>query len=478
MVFTREELLDKIYGCWVGKNIGGTIGTPYEGKQELLDVKGFVTEPGKPLANDDLDLQLVWLRAMEERGIKGVNAQVLGEYWLDFITPHWNEYGTGKGNLRGGLPAPLSGAVDNAWQHSNGAWIRSEIWACALPGNPDLASRYGYYDACVDHGMGEGTYAAIFTTAIESAAFVESDLRKLIAIGLERVPADSLLAQCVNIVIDAQKEGLDWVAARQRVLDFSLPKLGWFQAPANVAFVVLGLLYGEGDFKRSMILATNCGDDTDCTAATVGALFGILKGASGLPADWKQYIGDEIITVALNRGEMWTCPKTCTELAERAYRLLEQAVPLFGLPIAISRPIAEDPAPAPDLAPGYEARELCQKSPFAADYDFTHMKVTFDYQRPPVVAEGAEFPVRVHLENLAREPRYINIRWLLPEGWQVKNCPQRVYLHHGSHLGVTTPRLDIDATIIAGPKQPRNRGVLELVDDHRPTVGLVPLMFL
>lgn len=58
----REELYDKINACWIGKNIGGTIGAPYEGKRELLNVTGFVTEAGKPLPNDDLDLQLVWLR--------------------------------------------------------------------------------------------------------------------------------------------------------------------------------------------------------------------------------------------------------------------------------------------------------------------------------------------------------------------------------------------------------------------------------
>ena len=50
---------DKVEACWIGKNIAGTMGTPYEGRREILDVKGFVTEPGEPLPNDDLDLQLV-----------------------------------------------------------------------------------------------------------------------------------------------------------------------------------------------------------------------------------------------------------------------------------------------------------------------------------------------------------------------------------------------------------------------------------
>ena len=168
-VFTKEQMMDKIYGCWVGKNIGGTIGTPYEGKQELLDVKGFVTEPGKPLPNDDLDLQLVWLKALEDRGTRGVDARVLGEYWLSYITPYWNEYGIGKANMQLGFVPPVSGEYNNVWKHSNGAWIRTEIWACTHPGSVDAACRLAFEDASVDHGYGEGSYAAIFESRLSES---------------------------------------------------------------------------------------------------------------------------------------------------------------------------------------------------------------------------------------------------------------------------------------------------------------------
>jgi len=64
----RENLKDKIYACWMGKNIGGTMGTPFEGRQELNDIQGFTTPKGTVLPNDDLDLQLVWLKAVEDKG--------------------------------------------------------------------------------------------------------------------------------------------------------------------------------------------------------------------------------------------------------------------------------------------------------------------------------------------------------------------------------------------------------------------------
>lgn len=87
----KAELRDKIYACWLGKNIGGTLGTPYEGLREINDCKGFSTKAGAPLPNDDLDLQLVWLLAFKNEGAKALNSKVLGEYWLEYITPYWNE---------------------------------------------------------------------------------------------------------------------------------------------------------------------------------------------------------------------------------------------------------------------------------------------------------------------------------------------------------------------------------------------------
>ncbi|MBQ7292763.1 MAG: ADP-ribosylglycohydrolase family protein, partial [Clostridia bacterium] len=80
MKLNFEKYRDKVNACWIGKNIGGTMGTPYEGKRAVLDIKGFTSEPGEPLPNDDLDLQLVWLYAMERMGPQGLNASVLADY--------------------------------------------------------------------------------------------------------------------------------------------------------------------------------------------------------------------------------------------------------------------------------------------------------------------------------------------------------------------------------------------------------------
>jgi ADP-ribosylglycohydrolase len=179
MHISLSEYRNKVLGCWMGKNIGGTLGAPMEWTRAINNVSFYTQQiNGEPIPNDDLDLQLVWLAALEEQGID-ITARTLGEYWLTYITPHWAEYGTGKINMRSGLMPPLSGLENNPYKDSCGAFIRSEIWACIAPGRPEVAAKYAYEDAIVDHGDGEGMYAAIFCAVIESAAFVEKDIPTL-----------------------------------------------------------------------------------------------------------------------------------------------------------------------------------------------------------------------------------------------------------------------------------------------------------
>lgn len=149
---------DKVRACWLGKNIGGTLGAPFEAVRGVLNVDYYTHDLSQGvLPNDDLDLQLIWLMAAEDYGTK-LNSEVLGEYWLTFVTADWSEYGAGKGNMRAGLVPPVSGRYENPYGNSNGCFIRSEIWACLMPGHPELAVKYAFEDAIIDH-TDEGVYA-------------------------------------------------------------------------------------------------------------------------------------------------------------------------------------------------------------------------------------------------------------------------------------------------------------------------------
>lgn len=486
MYFNKKTLQDRIYACWLGKNLGGTLGGPYEAKREINDIKGFATEPGAPLPNDDLDLQLIWLRALMEQGPDRLNANILGQYWINFIVPYWNEYGIGKTNMEAGLLPPLSGqAYNEEWRNSNGAWIRTEIWACLCPGRPEEAIRFAYEDACVDHGISEGTYAAIFVAAMQSAAFVIQDIHTLIEIGLSKIPADCRMARSIRLVVEEHQKGTDWKTVRNMLVEQSAD-IGWFQAPANVGFVVLGLLYGEGDFKKSLILAVNCGDDTDCTAGTVGALLGIMGGTAAVPEDWRAYIGDAIITMSVN----WTAghvAHSCTELTE----LVMEMIPVVAHPKTLEEFLATgsrihwgdeaddfaDVSPETFMGDAF-VQSLASRSPYSFEVDGAFYKALVEFNGNPQLDENGSIKLRVTVSTKSYNHKqgHYELHWHLPEGWQVSG-----------RRNVVAPWIEStfvqDATaevvVTAGEKvEPTNRLVLEIRRSGYADPPLVPITIL
>ncbi len=432
----KQEYFDKVKGCWIGKNIGGTIGAPFEGTKEMPEINGYTTPKGEPLPNDDLDLQLVWLNALRDIGPLGVDANVLADYWMSHVSPHWGEYGVCKGNLQAGLLPPLSGEFENDWKNSNGAWIRSEIWACLCPGIPNLAVKYAIMDASVDHGFSEGTCAEIFTAALESLAFFESDLRKLIDSALSYLPDDCRVARSIRIVLECFENDVDWKEARRRVVEDNVHDLGWFMAPANVAFVVIGLLYGKGDFKKSMIITVGCGDDTDCTAATCGSVLGIIMGASGLPEDWKEYIGDGIITKCINASYIYTVdgisniPESCTELTERVIRMAVHLLNAYGVEVELTNGQSECDAVEADKIYKAHARNVMSKNPLSFEINSSvHTAVRAEFLKEPVVKSGEEFTLVATVWNKTRESHPITVNVSLPDGWSAE-YPHSIRLHN------------------------------------------------
>lgn len=485
MKLNFEAYKDKVYACWIGKNIGGTMGLPYEGSREFLDIKGFTTEKNVALPNDDLDLQLVWLRAMEVCGAKGLTKQALGEFWLSFITPHWNEYGTAKNNMSNGFYPPLCGDAFNVWKHSNGAWIRTEIWACLAPGFPELACKYAYDDGCIDHGsLGEGTIAAVFVAALESAAFVETDIRKLIELGLSYIPEDSRVAMSVRSVVECYDKGLDYKAARDLMLEQNADiGDGWFQAPSNVAYVVIGLLWGEGDFKKSMIYALNCGDDTDCTGGTLGSIFGIINGTNGIPCDWREHIGDSIVTMSISLGVLQYVPKSCAELTERVVRLAPKVLLENDIDIVFTDEADEiEEDFIKNICNDKKALQLFKLPSYSYIVDLWHTKATVILNEDPKIAPLQKKKIKIEFEQDVKKNGWaasnctLKFRWWLPEGFEVKG-DKTLYIWHNTSL--TQARSEVEFEICAPESvEAINRLVLEVEVTDKMSFGYIPITFL
>jgi len=58
-------------------------------------------------------------------------------------------------------------------------------------------------------------------------------------------------------------------------------------ATLNGAYVVMGLLYGDGDFQKTMDIAIRCGQDSDCNPSTAGGIWGVMYGYNKIPQKWK-----------------------------------------------------------------------------------------------------------------------------------------------------------------------------------------------
>lgn len=498
MIINRDEYRSRVLGCWLGKNIGGTLGEPFEWRRQINDVSFYTRDlGGQPMPNDDLDIQLLWLIALEERGVD-LDAHTLAEYWVLYVTPHWSEYGTAKVNLRSGLVPPLSGSWNNAYKDSCGAFIRSEIWACIAPACPDVAARYAYEDAIIDHGDGEGTHAAVFTAALESAAFVERDVRRLIDVGLAYIPADSGVAGAVRSAVASYDAGRTWLAVRDEILEhyrggafmgrrdrvserdlekgFDTGQRGW-DAPSNVGIVVLGLLYGEGEFGATVCTAVNCGEDTDCTAATVGALYGILHGAGAIPRRWIEPIGRTIRTVTLNLGDLGhfgsMVPATVDELTDRTERLAGQVLARHGGRVRLgAQPTDLGDPDALALVPPGGAADIA-RHPDGPVFRFPFFEVGVGYGGSPVVRSGVPREIRLTIRNTYRIQANLHLTWHAPAGWTVRPGRTGLVQCLPAHLGgPTVVTFEVGTEDLVAPV---TRLAVEIAVDGRPTVMHVPV---
>jgi len=448
-----SDYRDKVLGCWTGKNIGGTLGAPFEWQREMNDVTFYTQDlKGNPAPNDDLDLQLVWLLAAEEKGLYNINERVLGEYWLTHITGPWNEYGVCKANLRCGLIPPLSGSCNNdQWKWSNGAWIRSEIWACIFPGSPDEACQFAYYDACVDH-CGEGILAEVFTASLESAAFAVSDIRELIKIGLSRLPENSRVKRSVTLACECYDKKVEFITAREMIVEAS-KDLGWFQAPANLGFMVLGLLYGEGDFGRSVCLANNCGDDTDCTAGTVGAILGIIMGRSGIPDKWIEPIGESIQTCSIDtfgQNKFLTYPETLDELTDRVTAQAISAQNENGTLLLFTKENTEISSNYIQSLYSEKAVEkrIWNRSPYKISFDLQFGTIDVEYIDGPSLESGNEKKLVISVRNVHAINLVVKAKFHFPENWQVINSSD-VVLNAGCAF-IAKANIEVIAQNISG----------------------------
>jgi len=331
-----SDFLDKVHGCWYGKCLGGAAGAPVEGIKKVIEVEDFTEVFNPDLPNDDLDLQLLWVDVLQEKGTI-IDSCDLADAWVEKCWYPFSEYGYFLKNYMRGIKPPYSGIVNNSFfKEGMGCPIRSEIWGIISAGNPKLASQYAYMDATLDHAD-NSVYAEQFLSAVESMAFFESDINKLVDIGMKFIPQDSKLSKCFEMVLHMYKEGADWQCARKGVLDkYSHPD--FTNVVQNLGFVLIALLWGKGDMRDTINIALRCGYDTDCTCASAASIVGIIKGYSGLEPEISGLINDYFICGIDIERKSDSIKDLAAEAAQLAMQTPNYEIEIVNAPIKAQRP--------------------------------------------------------------------------------------------------------------------------------------------
>jgi hypothetical protein len=296
---TPEILKDKIAGGWAGKMIGVTYGAPTEFraqsqifmdsiKWETSDIKGSMWQ-------DDIYVQLTFLMSMDKYGIDAP-AKKYQEMFAKAGYMLWHANMQARKNWYDSIFAPLSGSPEfNLHADDIDFQIEADYIGFMCPGMPQTASEIADK---IGHMMnyGDGIYGGIFVAALYSEAFFESNILKIIEKALLSIPSGSDYYKIVRDVIKLHTQyPNDWQASWHELEakwgDVDICGAGSpfnIDAKLNGAYIVMGLLYGEGDPMKTMEISTRCGQDSDCNPSNAMAVLGVIKGFSGLPDDMQQ----------------------------------------------------------------------------------------------------------------------------------------------------------------------------------------------
>jgi ADP-ribosylglycohydrolase len=320
----------RVYAGVLGKIIGVYLGRPFEQwKHEdilskLGEIRYYVHERrGVPLvvADDDISGTFTFIRALEDYGFDpDITPKQIGQTWLNYLIENrtvlwWGGMSnstehTAYLRLKRGIDAPRSGAIETNGRvvaEQIGAQIFIDGWGMVCPGDPARAADYARRAGSVSHD-GEAIYGAQVVAAIEAQAFVERDLGKLIDIAVGFIPADSTIRRVIDDLRAVRARSDDWHDG----LSIIRERYGYDRWPGgchmvpNHAVVMLGLLWGNGDFQQAMLVTNTAGYDTDCNAANVGCILGIQNGLAGLDApgqpDWRGPVADRMLLPTADGG--------------------------------------------------------------------------------------------------------------------------------------------------------------------------------
>lgn len=341
-----DNYVEKVYAGFLGMNAGIRLGAPVEPTLWTYDriyktygeITDYVKEYKNFAADDDANGPVYFLRALyDDAADREPVPQDIANAWLNYAREGvgmfwWGGYGvstehTAYLNLKHGIKAPDSGSEKQNGKvlaEQIGGQIFIDTWGLVNPGEVERAARYGRTAASVSHD-GEGVHGAAFFCACIAKAFVCDDINEIIAAGLSQIPADSLYSKVVHAVLDFYRQDPEHFRnCYQMLVD------GWgYDRYGGVCHIIpnagvcaLAMIYGQGDFARTIEIATMCGWDTDCNAGNVGTVLGVMAGPDGIPMRYRSKMNDGIVLSGISGYlNILDMPTYAKEVALLGYRV-------------------------------------------------------------------------------------------------------------------------------------------------------------
>jgi len=333
---SEKELADKIYGAWIGRVCGCLLGKPLEGMHtdEIIPLLKAADNypmnryiraeevPEEMLAglHDRVALladRVSYMPEDDDTNYTVLYKEIVKQYGRDF-TPHdvanaWlnaqrkNAYCTAERvaycNFVKGYFPPDSAVYQNPFREWIGAQIRGDYFGYINPGNPEMAADMAWRDASVSH-VKNGIYGEMFAAAMIACAAVTDDIKDIILGGLAEIPATSRLYEEVWRMISLYDSGKTAEECFEDIHSRYDEKNNhdWCHTISNAAIVVAALLYGKGDYGKSICMSVEVGFDTDCNGATVGSILGMRNGAACVGEDWTKPVNGKVQTGIFGLG--------------------------------------------------------------------------------------------------------------------------------------------------------------------------------
>jgi hypothetical protein len=294
-----EILKDKIAGGWAGKMIGVTYGAPTEFRAQSQiyedSIKWKPSDIRGSMWQDDIYVQLTFLMSMDKYGIDA-SSKKYQEMFAKAGYPLWHANMQARKNYYDSIFAPLSGTPEyNIHADDIDFQIEADYIGFMCPGMPVTGSAIADKIGRIMN-YGDGIYGGIFVAALYAEAFFETDISKIIEKALLSLPDQSDYYKIIRDVIILHKHYPDdwkasWKELEGKWGDVDICGAGSpfnIDAKLNGAYIVMGLLYGNGDPIATLEISTRCGQDSDCNPSNALAVLGVIKGFSGLPLNMQE----------------------------------------------------------------------------------------------------------------------------------------------------------------------------------------------